>query len=234
MPVVKKVYAININAAGKNSNFRRSSYTLLDDARNECLTLIRLDTASCNQRINLTQLRRNSRSRKDKTSGRKRPRVDDCDVVAAPDSPSCKQTISNPPMSNPLTTHPPISDPPTTHPLISDPPMSNPPTTHPPISDPLISDPPMSNPAISIPSKAKRCQRKKVRLNDPKNNEKEPEILPHFDKLYIATRQGEKLDDNHISAACKLLHRQFPDVQGLCTPVLGQNLSFPPVNSTFF
>ena len=25
---------------GKNSNFRRSSYTLLDDARNECLTLI--------------------------------------------------------------------------------------------------------------------------------------------------------------------------------------------------
>ena len=40
MPVVKKVYAININDAGKNSNFRRSSYTLLDDARNECLTLI--------------------------------------------------------------------------------------------------------------------------------------------------------------------------------------------------
>ena len=158
MPVVKKVYAININDAGKNSNFRRSSYTLLDDARNERLTLIGLDTASCNQRIKLTQLHRNSRSRKDKTSGRKRPRVDDCDVVAAPDSPSCKQTISNPPMSNPLTTHPPISDPPisdpqTTHPLISDPPMSNPPTL--PISDPLISDPPMSNPAISIPSKAK-------------------------------------------------------------------------------
>ena len=76
--------------AGKNSNFRRSSYTLQDDARNERLTLIGLDTASCNQRINLTQLCRNSRSRKDKTSGRKRPRVDDCDVVAAPDSPSCK------------------------------------------------------------------------------------------------------------------------------------------------
>ena len=190
MPVVKKVYAININDAGKNSNFRRSSYTLLDDARNERLTLIGLDTASCNQSINLTQLHRNSRSRKDKTSGRKRPRVDDCDDVAAPDSPSCKQTISNP-----LTTHPPISDPPTIHPLISDPPMSN----------PAISDPPMSNSPISIPSKAKRCQSKKVRLNDPKNNEKEPEILPHFDKLYIAIRQGEKLDDNHISAACKLL-----------------------------
>ena len=118
--------------AGKNSNFRRSSYTLQDDARNECLTLIGLDTASCNQRINLTQLCRNSRSRKDKTSGRK---IDDCDVVAAPDSPSCKQTISDPP----------ISDPQTSDPLISDPPMSN----------PVISDPPMSNPPISIPSKAK-------------------------------------------------------------------------------
>ena len=113
---------------GKNS--RRSSYTLLDDARNERLTLIGLDTASCNQRINLTQLCRNSRSRKDKTSGKKRPRVDDCDVVAAPDSPSCKQTISDPP----------ISDPQMSDPLISDPPMSN----------PVISDPP-----ISIPSKAK-------------------------------------------------------------------------------
>ena len=120
---------------GKNSNFRRSSYTLLDDARNEHLILIGLDTASCNQRINLTQLCRNSRSRKDKTSGRKRPRVDDCDVVVAPDSPSCKQTISDPP----------ISDPQMSDPLISDPPMSN----------PVISDPPMSNPPISIPSKAK-------------------------------------------------------------------------------
>ena len=127
-------------------------------------------------------------------------------------------------MSNPPTTHPPISDPPMSDPLISDPPMSN----------PVIFDPPMSNPPISIPSKAKRRQRKKVRLNDPKNNEKEPEILPHFDKLYIAIRQGKKLYDNHILAVCKLLHRQFPDVQGLCTPVLGQKLSVLPVNSTFF
>ena len=55
--------------------------------------------------------------------------------------------------------------------------------------------------------------------------------MPKFDKLYSAIRKGEKLDDNHISVASKLLHQQFPDFQGLSTPVLGQNLSFPPVNS---
>ena len=52
-----------------------------------------------------------------------------------------------------------------------------------------------------------------------------------FDKLYSTIRQGGKLSDEHISAACRLLRQQFPDSQGLYTPVLGQNLSFPPVNS---
>ena len=36
--------------------------------------------------INLTQLRRNTRSRQDKKSGRKRPRPGDCDVIPAPDA----------------------------------------------------------------------------------------------------------------------------------------------------
>lgn len=36
--------------------------------------------------LNLSQLRKNSRSRKDKRSGRKRPRPGDCDVLPAPDS----------------------------------------------------------------------------------------------------------------------------------------------------
>ena len=40
IPVVKKVYAVNVNDQGKNSDFKRSAYTLLDDANNECLTLI--------------------------------------------------------------------------------------------------------------------------------------------------------------------------------------------------
>ena len=37
-------------------------------------------------KVNLTMLRKNVRSKKDKTSGRKRPRVDDYDITAAPDS----------------------------------------------------------------------------------------------------------------------------------------------------
>jgi len=36
--------------------------------------------------INLTQLRKNKRKKADKTSGRKRPRTDDVDVIAAPDA----------------------------------------------------------------------------------------------------------------------------------------------------
>ena len=69
--------------------------------------------------------------------------------------------------------------------------------------------------------------KKKIRLNGPPTNNNEPgnnEILPKFDKLYSAIREGEKLDDNHILVASKLLHQQFPDFQGL-------SLSFPPVDS---
>ena len=40
IPVIQKVHAININSAGKNPQFKRSSYSLLDDTKNECLTLI--------------------------------------------------------------------------------------------------------------------------------------------------------------------------------------------------
>jgi len=36
--------------------------------------------------INLTQLRRNKRKRRDKTSGRKRPRVADVDIIPAADA----------------------------------------------------------------------------------------------------------------------------------------------------
>ena len=57
---------------------------------------IGLDIPCYEQKINLTQLCRNNRSRKDKTSGRNTPRVDDCEFVAAPDSLSSNQLISNP------------------------------------------------------------------------------------------------------------------------------------------
>lgn len=47
---------------------------------------IGLEVGNVQLKVNLTQLRRNSRTRKDKTSGRKRPRPGDIDIVAAPDS----------------------------------------------------------------------------------------------------------------------------------------------------
>ena len=42
------------------------------------------------RRINLTQLRKNSRTRKEKKSGRKQPRPGDCEIVPAPDAPAAK------------------------------------------------------------------------------------------------------------------------------------------------
>ena len=48
---------------------------------------IGLDTTSDKpKKINLSQLRKNTRSKKDKTSGRKVPRSGDYDVIPAPDS----------------------------------------------------------------------------------------------------------------------------------------------------
>ena len=76
----------------------------------------------------------------------------------------------------------------------------------------------------------------KARLdNQPGNNNNQlgnNEVCPKFDKLYSAIRQGEKLD-GHISAACKILWKQFPNIQGLHTPFLSQNFSFSLVNSLF-
>ena len=46
----------------------------------------------------------------------------------------------------------------------------------------------------------------------------------------IAIRQSEKLDDIHVSAASKLLRKQFPNIQGLSTP--RPNFSFPVIDST--
>ena len=51
-----------------------------------------IGTDKSKSRINLTQLRRNTRSRQDKKSGRKRPRPGDCDVIPAPDAEIQEQT----------------------------------------------------------------------------------------------------------------------------------------------
>ena len=47
-----------------------------------------IQSSSEKKKINLTQLRKNARSRKEKRSGRKCPRPGDCDIVPAPDAKS--------------------------------------------------------------------------------------------------------------------------------------------------
>ena len=83
---------------------------------------------------------------------------------------------------------------------------------------------PTSNPLVTRGRKRKLITKDKLETNTSTSSIR-------FDKLYSTIRQGGELSDEHISAACRLLCQQFPDSQGLYTPVLGQSLSFPPVNS---
>ena len=65
-----------------------------------------------------------------------------------------------------------------------------------------------------------------------KNTVKQIELLGRFNSLMSGIRSGDKLSDEHINAANELLHSQFPDVQGLCTSVLGQRFCFPNFDRT--
>ena len=217
-----------------------------------------LDTTCCKRKINLTQLRRNTRSRRDKTSGRKRPRIEDNEVIAAPDSLSSfpsksdqsglsqleKSKSFSPPVQPKSPTPPlrPKSPTPPIEPKSPTPPI-RPKSPTPPIrpkspTPPIQPKSPNSSMRPKSPKleslnqpifKSTRRKRKKIAYNNQPGN---TEILANFDHLYAAIRRGEKLDDGHISAASKLLHKQFPNIQGLSTPLLGQNLSFPVINST--
>lgn len=52
----------------------------------KCSVGIKDENTCTNRKINLTQLRQNTRNRKEKKSGRKVPRPDDYEIVPAPDS----------------------------------------------------------------------------------------------------------------------------------------------------
>jgi len=51
-----------------------------------------------------------------------------------------------------------------------------------------------------------------------------------FLNLYSTVVNGQMLTDRHIDATKQLLSDQFPDIQGLSTPLLGQTLTFPSYN----
>ena len=55
-------------------------------------------------------------------------------------------------------------------------------------------------------------------------------MLIKYEKLILHISSGGKLGDEHINATNQLLLSQYPNVQGLCTPVLGQKLCFPEFN----
>ena len=52
-------------------------------------------------------------------------------------------------------------------------------------------------------------------------------MVVDYKKLISCISNDDKLGDEHINAANQLLRSQYPDKQGLCTPVLGQKLCFP-------
>jgi len=64
--------------------------------------------------------------------------------------------------------------------------------------------------------------------SDFNNNEaKKNTVVVNYKRLISCISTGGRLGNEHINAANQLLRSQFPDVQGLCTPVLGQKLCFP-------
>ena len=71
-----------------------------------------------------------------------------------------------------------------------------------------------------------RGKRKRKLLSSTVSNNK-ADLVGKFEKLLCSIRSGDKLSDEHITAASDLLRAQFAHVQGLCTPVLGQKLCFP-------
>ena len=99
-----------------NLDTKLHTYTVLGSERPHVVTVFPTETCSCpstttcchilaakmslgvNQkqqsqhRVNLTQLRRNAHSRREKSGGRKHPRPGDCDVVPAPDSAAVMDT----------------------------------------------------------------------------------------------------------------------------------------------
>lgn len=46
-------------------------------------------------------------------------------------------------------------------------------------------------------------------------------------------KNGRMLNDRHIDAANQMLCKQFPEVRGLKSPVMGQSLSFPVTDPPF-
>ena len=70
---------------------------------------------------------------------------------------------------------------------------------------------------------SKRSQKKAQRVTEITLDPKQIELV----------NEGRMLTDNHIDYANKLLRKQFPDVRGLQTPLLGQSLTYAVTEPPF-
>ncbi|XP_065908034.1 uncharacterized protein [Dysidea avara] len=66
--------------------------------------------------------------------------------------------------------------------------------------------------------------RKRRKVNN--RNRCQHDVIERFTRLIGSIKQGDKLDDDHINAASQLLRDQFPDLQGLSTPAIGECFKF--------
>ena len=66
--------------------------------------------------------------------------------------------------------------------------------------------------------------RKRRKVNN--RNRHQHDVIERFTRLIGSIKQGNKLDDDHINAASQLLRDQFPDLQGLSTPAVGECFKF--------
>ena len=81
--------------------------------------------------------------------------------------------------------------------------------------------PPNINPSKPLTRKRKR------KLISKSKSVKRDQIIMNYKELYDTVKNRKELNDRHIDAANQLLKSQFPNIQGLSTPILGQKFCLP-------
>ena len=89
-----------------------------------------------------------------------------------------------------------------------------------------------NNDELKVTKRVKR-RRKLLEQNDSKeqiSKTSTSKVVANYEDLISSISSGDKLGDEHVNAGNQLLHNQYPEIQGLCMPVLGQKLCFPEFN----
>ena len=87
-----------------------------------------------------------------------------------------------------------------------------------------------NNDELEVTKRVKR-RRKLLGQNDiNEQHSKTSKVVANYKDLISSISSGDKLGDEHVNAGNQLLRNQYPEIQGLCTPVLGQKLCFPEFN----